>query len=203
NRPPRAPRCCRPVHRVCRLPLLGAASPPRAAAADHATTTTTTTVTGPAAPKPFTMRTYFMGFLRRGPKWSKERTPEAQAAGEGHMANIKRLGACGKLLIAGPFKHPADAPEQGPLAGIFLFDVATQEEAEALMRTDPAIIAGRFTMEVLPWYGPSAWTRSRGLCQLHAVHALPSKSLDSSPPVAAPAAGDSGHHLLSGQVQVR
>jgi uncharacterized protein YciI len=122
------------------------------------TTTTTTTVTGPAAPKPFTMRTYFMGFLRRGPKWSKERTPEAQAAGEGHMANIKRLGACGKLLIAGPFKHPADAPDQGPLAGIFLFDVATQEEAEALMRTDPAIIAGRFTMEVLPWYGPAGLT---------------------------------------------
>ena len=36
--------------------------------------------------------------------------------------------------------------------------MATQEEAEALMRTDPAIIAGRFTMEVLPWYGPAGLT---------------------------------------------
>lgn len=112
----------------------------------------------PAAKKPFTMRTYYMGFLRRGPTWSSVKTPESKALGEGHMANINRLGACGKLLIAGPFQQPKEAPEHGPLAGIFLFDVETREEAEALMRTDPAIAAGRFTMEVLPWYGPAGLT---------------------------------------------
>jgi uncharacterized protein YciI len=105
-------------------------------------------------PKTFQMRTYYMAFLRRGPAWSAERTPEAVAAGEGHMANIKRLAACGKLLIAGPFdvgqNPPADA-----LAGIFIFDVPTLEEAVALTQTDPAVKAGRFTMEVMPWYGPT------------------------------------------------
>jgi uncharacterized protein YciI len=108
-------------------------------------------------PKKFQMRTYYMAFLRRGPAWSAERTPEAVAAGEGHMANIRRLAACGKLLIAGPFdvgpNPPADA-----LAGIFIFDVPTLEEAVALTQTDPAVKAGRFTIEVMPWYGPAGLT---------------------------------------------
>ena len=105
----------------------------------------------------FKMRTYYVAFLKRGPAWSAERTPEAVAAGEGHMANIKRLADCGKLLIAGPFDvgptPPADA-----LAGLFIFDVPTLEEAVALTQTDPAVKAGRFTIEVMPWYGPSGLT---------------------------------------------
>jgi uncharacterized protein YciI len=112
----------------------------------------------PSAPaKEFKMRTYYMAFLKRGPAWSAERTPEAVAAGEGHMANINRLAACGKLLIAGPFDvgptPPADA-----LAGIFIFDVPTLEEALALTQMDPAVKAGRFIIEVMPWYGPVGLT---------------------------------------------
>lgn len=110
-----------------------------------------------APKKEFKMRTYYMAFLRRGPAWSAERTPEAVAAGEGHMANIRRLGACGKLLIAGPFEVPTGAPADA-LAGIFILDVPTLEEAVALTQTDPAVKAGRFTIEVLPWYGPAGLT---------------------------------------------
>jgi len=108
-------------------------------------------------PKKFQMRTYYMAFLRRGPAWSAERTPEAVAASEGHMANIQRLAACGKLLIAGPFDVGANPPSDA-LAGIFIFDVPTLEEAVALTQTDPAVKAGRFTIEVMPWYGPAGLT---------------------------------------------
>ncbi len=108
-------------------------------------------------PKKFQMRTYYMAFLRRGPAWSAEKTPENVAAGKGHMDNIKRLAACGKLVLAGPFdvgpNPPADA-----LAGIFIFDVQTREEAVALTQTDPAVQSGRFTIEVMPWYGPVGLT---------------------------------------------
>jgi uncharacterized protein YciI len=86
------------------------------------------------------MRTYYMAFLRRGPAWTKERTPEALEAGKGHMANIERLAKCGKLVIAGPFDVPADAP------------------AVALTAQAPAVKAGRFAIEVLPWYGPTGLT---------------------------------------------
>jgi uncharacterized protein YciI len=107
--------------------------------------------------KPFQMRAYYMTFLRRGPSWSEEKTPESAAIFEGHMANIRRLGACGKLLIAGPFDQPADAPADA-VAGIFIFDVPTLAEAVALTQTDPAVKAGRFTAEVVPWYGPAGLT---------------------------------------------
>jgi uncharacterized protein YciI len=103
------------------------------------------------------MRTYYMAFLRRGPAWSSEKTPESTAAFEGHMANINRLAACGKLLIAGPFDVQPGAPADA-IAGIFIFDVPTLEEAVALTQTDPAVKAGRFVVEVVPWYGPAGLT---------------------------------------------
>ena len=49
---------------------------------------------GAATPAPvaarnrFAMRTYFMGFLRRGPAWTAVKTPESAAIGAGHMAHI-------------------------------------------------------------------------------------------------------------------
>jgi uncharacterized protein len=107
--------------------------------------------------KELSMRTYYVAFLRRGPAWTKERTPEAVAASKGHMDNIQRLARCGKLLIAGPFEAGADAGKDA-LAGLFIFDVPSLEEAEALTRTDPAVQAGRFTVEVKPWFGPTGLT---------------------------------------------
>ena len=111
--------------------------------------------TRPAA-KP-AMRTYHVALLRRGPKWTAERTPEAVAAGDGHMAHIQEMASAGKLLVAGPFLHGDDAPKDA-LAGIYVFDVATLEEAVALTQADPAVKAGRFTVEVLPWLGPVGLT---------------------------------------------
>jgi hypothetical protein len=42
------------------------------------------------------------------------------------------------------------------LRGIYIFDVRTLEEAQALTATDPAIQAGRLEMELHPWYGSAA-----------------------------------------------
>ncbi len=120
------------------------------------------TAPSPAAPstpsvKPFSMRLYQMAILRRGPSWSAERTPEVKRLLEGHMANLRRLSAEGKLLIAGPFDLDASAPPETPV-GIFLFDVATTDEAITLVSADPTIAAGHFAAQVLPWYGPSGLT---------------------------------------------
>lgn len=119
----------------------------------------------PAAPCPpevkpptakFEMKMYYMGFLRRGPNWSPEQTPEVKKIGEGHMAHIRAMGATGKMILAGPFDIEGTPPNA--IAGILLFDVPTIEEARAMASDDPAVKAGRFTLEVLPWYGPKGIT---------------------------------------------
>jgi hypothetical protein len=69
------------------------------------------------------------------------------------MANIKAMGAAGKLLIAGPMD--ADPADKTAVAGIFLFDVKTKEEVVELVKNDPAIAAGRLQPEILTWYGPA------------------------------------------------
>jgi len=92
----------------------------------------------------YTMTTYYMGFLRKGPAWSPEVTPEVLTIHEGHMANLRRLGQMGKLLVAGPFL------DGGDLRGMLLFCTETQAEAEELAAADPAIIAGRFQLEIHP-----------------------------------------------------
>jgi uncharacterized protein YciI len=118
----------------------------------------------PAAPAPaaaapaerFEMKKYFVAFLRRGPAWTAERTPESIRHGEGHMAHIDKMARAGKLLIAGPFE--VDRSELTALAGIYIFDVPTLEEARDLVGQDPAVQAGRFVPEVLPWWGPAGLT---------------------------------------------
>lgn len=95
------------------------------------------------------MRTYVMAFLKSGP--NRSRTPEeAQNLQRAHMANINRLAAEGKLVLAGPFA------DNGTLRGIYVFDVPTVAEAEALTKSDPAIQAGSLVMELHPWYGSAA-----------------------------------------------
>jgi len=96
----------------------------------------------------YTMTTYYMGFLKKGPLWTSEATPEVIAIHEGHMANIRRMAALGKLIVAGPFL------DDGDLRGVLVFCTASQEEAEALVAEDPAIMAERFTVEIHPWLMP-------------------------------------------------
>lgn len=95
------------------------------------------------------MRQYVMAFLKRGPNRdrSDEEATKLQAA---HMANIGRLAEEGKLILAGPFI------DEGDLRGIYIFDVKTKEEAEELVKTDPAIQQGSLIMELIPWYGSAA-----------------------------------------------
>ena len=56
----------------------------------------------------------------------------------GHMQNLTRLAAQGKIIVSGPFK------DDGNWRGIFIFDAPTKDEVEELLKTYPAIAAGRF-----------------------------------------------------------
>jgi uncharacterized protein YciI len=94
----------------------------------------------------YEMTTYYMAFLYKGAKWTPEETAETKKIQQGHMDNIQRMAASGKLVVAGPFM------DNGDLRGIFIFQGVTREEAEQLCAKDPAVQAGRLRIELHPWF---------------------------------------------------
>lgn len=94
------------------------------------------------------MKPYVMAFLKRGPNRSQDSITAANLQ-KAHLQNITRMANEGKLVLAGPFM------DDGDIRGIYIFNVATVEEARALTETDPSVQAGRLTMELHPWYGPA------------------------------------------------
>jgi uncharacterized protein YciI len=97
-------------------------------------------------PGGYEMTTYYVGFLYRGAKWTPEETAETRKLQEEHMANIQKMAAAGKLVIAGPFV------DNGDLRGLYVFRVRSAEEAKSLVESDPAVRAGRLRFELHPWY---------------------------------------------------
>ena len=96
-------------------------------------------------PQLLKQKVYYLTFLRRGPNWTPEKTPETEKLQAEHMANINAMAKTGKLVIAGPFENA------GEYAGIFVFKVGTLDEAKQLAQSDPAVKAGRLVADVHPW----------------------------------------------------
>ena len=101
-----------------------------------------------APTSPIKLTTAYLAFLTRGAKWTPEKTPATEELQKAHIANIVRLAGLKKLVVAGPFG------DGGTLRGIFVFKVASLEEARALSETDPAVKAGRLALELHPWLVP-------------------------------------------------
>jgi len=94
--------------------------------------------------------THYLVLLTKGVSYGAEATPDVQELQQQHMDNIRRLADSGVLVLAGPFIN--EKPESD-LLGIFVFDVDSLAEAEALTSTDPAVKAGRLGMDVYGWRG--------------------------------------------------
>jgi uncharacterized protein YciI len=97
---------------------------------------------------PVKLTTAYLALLTRGAKWTPEKTPATAELQKAHMANIVRLAEMKKLVVAGPFG------DDGVLRGIFVFKVASLDEARALSETDPAVQAGRLAIDLHPWLVP-------------------------------------------------
>jgi len=101
------------------------------------------------ASSPMNMTKAYIGFLSRGAKWTPDKTPQTEELQKAHMANIHKLADTKKLVVAGPFG------DDGQLRGIFVFKVASLEEARELAATDPAVQAGRLSIDMHPWLVPA------------------------------------------------
>jgi uncharacterized protein YciI len=91
------------------------------------------------------IRQYWFVMLTAGNNRSQD-SATAQKIQDEHLANIGRLYNEGKLKVAGPFG------DDGKWIGLFILDCANREEAEKLVKTDPAVAAGRLVYEIHPWY---------------------------------------------------
>jgi uncharacterized protein len=97
------------------------------------------------------MRMFVLCILKTGPNDAKIQGDERRKIFEGHFANIGRLASEGKLLVAGPF-----GDNDKNYRGLYIFNVATVEDAEKLVTLDPAVKAGVFVPDLTPWYGSAA-----------------------------------------------
>jgi uncharacterized protein len=113
------------------------------------------------------MKTYVLAILRTGPNDTTVKGADRTKAFEGHMANIGRLADEGKLAVAGPF-----GKNDKTFRGLFILNTASVEEAQKLAETDPAIRAGIFVVDYIPWFG------SASLMATSEIHKKISKSLD-------------------------
>jgi len=97
------------------------------------------------------MKMYVLCILKTGPKDADVKGDERKEIFAGHFANIERLAGEGKLAVAGPF-----GKNDKSYRGLYIFNVATIEEAEKLVMLDPAVKAGVFVPDLTPWYGSAA-----------------------------------------------
>ncbi|MBB5394124.1 YciI family protein [Mucilaginibacter sp. AK015] len=96
------------------------------------------------------MKMYVLVILKTGENKTPDKTT-IDSLFKGHMANIGRLAANGKLVVAGPM-----GKNDKNYRGIFIFNAKTVEEAKHLVATDPAVNSKLLDAEFYPWYGSAA-----------------------------------------------
>lgn len=97
------------------------------------------------------MKSYILVMLKTGTNKTTD-TALINESFRGHLNNINKLVDQGKLIVAGPL-----GKNENNYRGIFILNnVKTFEEANELLKTDPAIINGLLDVELFNWYGSSA-----------------------------------------------
>jgi uncharacterized protein YciI len=78
-------------------------------------------------------------------------TTERKKIFAGHFSNMEKLHSEGILKAAGPF-----GKNDFSWRGLFILDCKTREDAETYVKTDPAISAGVFIVDIVPWYSEAS-----------------------------------------------
>ena len=92
---------------------------------------------------------YYIYLLKKGPTWSPDETPEIEALQDAHLANMRRLGEMGKLVLNGPLLD--SFATSGEIRGIGVLKTSSLAEAQELLSTDPMVKVGRLIFELHTW----------------------------------------------------
>ena len=95
------------------------------------------------------MAIYHVYLFKKGPTWTPDPSPEVDVLQEKHLANLKRLGEMGKLVLNGPLLDSFAL--SGEIRGIGVLKTETMAEAKELLDTDPMVQVGRLVYEVHAW----------------------------------------------------
>ncbi|MEP6711237.1 MAG: YciI family protein [Ferruginibacter sp.] len=95
------------------------------------------------------MKTYVLVILKAGTAKVEKVVEDSLFAG--HMKNIGRLAADGKLVLAGPLgKNDLN------YRGIFILNTSSIDEARTMVDTDPTVKNNLLAAEYITWYGSAA-----------------------------------------------
>ena len=94
----------------------------------------------------YTMTTYYLALLNKGPKWTAEDSPATHQLQVEHLWNIRRMLDARTFVSAGPLDGGGDR------LGVAVIAAASLEEARTIAAADPAVKAGRLAVEIHPWW---------------------------------------------------
>jgi uncharacterized protein YciI len=92
---------------------------------------------------------YTLAFLVTNPDEPERGEAEAARLQDAHLSHLADLYDAGHLLAVGPLSDP-----EGELRGLSIFRGGV-EATRALVEEDPAVVAGRFLVRLLPWSLPA------------------------------------------------
>jgi uncharacterized protein YciI len=96
------------------------------------------------------MKAYVLVILKTGSNNSLSKSVSDSLFG-GHISNIIRLAAEGKLVVSGPMKQ-----NERSYRGLFILNVTTIDDARLLLLADPAIQSHLLDVEYYQWFGSAA-----------------------------------------------
>ena len=95
------------------------------------------------------LETYTFVLLRRGPRANEYSEEELEQIQAGHVGFLGRMREERHVLLSGPFRSQEDETKRG-----FSIYRTGLEETRRLIEDDPAIRAGRMSVEVMTWLTP-------------------------------------------------
>ena len=93
----------------------------------------------------FTLKKYWMVFLKTGPTRSQSEEEAAQIQSQ-HLNHLSMLAERGYTLMTGPMG------DNGEIRGMVIYNLPSEAEVRKWAEADPAVQAGRLAVEIHPWW---------------------------------------------------